>query len=501
MQIAHSFSRRPRIGLICVLLCLSFPVMLQAEEKGTAYYDFGVFAFEENDLTDAEQNFQKALAADPRNERYQYYLGKTYLKMKRHEEAQTLLSEILQKNGTLEGLKYDLAMTHFYLGQFSEAGSLLSIVIAENPADVLAIYHLGICHFKQERYQSALPYFASAAEKNPGIRPNCALYAGICHFRMGELEQASQEFTVAADHAQLEEVKQQARKWQRSVQDRIKAQRPYRLYGKIGGQYDDNVPLEPIDEDLYANEGDWGLVGFLGGRYRLVETKNSTFGLGYNHYQIAYREFSDFNMIAATPNLFTTYAWSPLFFALSYQPTYYWVGSDDYLLRHQVRPEITWQMTSRFSSRFAFTYFGNNHFANSGRSGRTLGVDAELRYGLEDEGTAVFGGFSCQDNDTTHPDYAYQQASARLGASVALPFRLLMTVGGRFDLKTYDNIDSIYAERRKDRKCAVDLTVYRDVYSDWLGAECTYGFTKNDSDIDRYDYRSHTVTLAAVMKF
>ncbi|MFZ5572068.1 MAG: surface lipoprotein assembly modifier [Thermodesulfobacteriota bacterium] len=501
MQFDYLTSKCNWFCLTALLLCLSPTAVPHAGEMGAAYYDFGVFAFEENDFSDAERNFQKALAADPRNVSYRYYLGKTYLKMKRYEKAEAILNEVFRENADLKGLKYDLAMANFHLGDLAEASFLLSIVVAENPADVLATYHLAVCQYKRKRYRDALEYFNRAAEKNPGIGPNCSLYAGICHYRLGELEQAVREFDAAAVHEKPEEIRQQARQWRNAVQADINAQRPYRLFCKLGGLYDDNVSLQPVDGDLATNEEDWGLIGFLSGSYRLLGDNRNGLGMGYRHYQIAYRELSDYNLISSAPHLFASVSWERLAFILSYQPTFFWVGSDEYLLRHHGRQEIAWTMTPRITSRFAFNYYGNNYLINSGRSGRTLGVEAELRYRFGNDAPAVFGGFSCEENDTTHPDYAYKLGEARLGASMPMPLGLLVTAGGRFARKRYEHVDSVYGDRREDDKYAIELTVGRNLYRDWLGAECSYYFTHNDSDIEPYDYRSNVIHLTVVANF
>ena len=72
-----------------IILCIiRFPANAEEEEEpGRAYFDFGVFAFEDGDYEGAEGNFKKAIIADPENPYYNHYMGKTYIKMKRFEEA------------------------------------------------------------------------------------------------------------------------------------------------------------------------------------------------------------------------------------------------------------------------------------------------------------------------------------------------------------------------------------------------------------------------------
>ena len=52
-------------------------------EGGRAYFDFGVFAYEDGDYGDAEANLKQALKFEPENPLYNHYLGKTYLPVSR----------------------------------------------------------------------------------------------------------------------------------------------------------------------------------------------------------------------------------------------------------------------------------------------------------------------------------------------------------------------------------------------------------------------------------
>ncbi len=502
MHLIHCFSPAFRICMTALLILFWLPAPLHAGEgKGAAFYDFGVFALEDNDFEGAEQHFKKAVAADPQNPLYQYYLGKTYLKTKRYEEAKKLFNLVIQQNGDLDGLKYDLALTHFHLEEWPQATFLFSIVAAEKPDNVLALYHLGLCNFKRERYKNALEYFQRAGEKNAGIKPNCALYAGLCHLKSGELQQAEKEFDFAAGHAGSKELEDMARKWKKAVQERIKADKPYRLYCRLGGQYDSNVPLEPVDQDLYSKEEDWALAGFLSGRYRLLQKSNMDFGLGYNHYQNFYKDFSQFNTIASTPNVFASYKIAPMTFSLNYLPTYYWIDGERYLRRHQVRPEIAWKMSPQLDSLLSFNYYHNRYLTNPGRSGHSLGGEAEIRYRFSATGAAIFCGLSYEDNFAEHGDYAYRQAGARLGGGLPLPFETALSVTGRVIFKQYKNMDSVYAKKRKDGKYSIDIILSRNLYSDWLAAECSYTYSKNSANIENYEYQSNVAALAAVIKF
>lgn len=91
------YGRSPAGLLFLLVFLVGLPAYgqetLDLQEEGRAYFDFGVFAFEEGDLKDAETNLKIALSLSPDNPYYHHYLGKTYLKMGRYPESMAYLKK------------------------------------------------------------------------------------------------------------------------------------------------------------------------------------------------------------------------------------------------------------------------------------------------------------------------------------------------------------------------------------------------------------------------
>ena len=161
------------------------------EEKGGAYYDFGVFAYEDGDYEDAETNLLMALRFNPDDPFCNHFLGKTYLKMERYQKAENCLNKAWKVNPDMSGLGYDLAFLNYKMSDYLRAAELFVEIATEDPPNVLAHYHAGISLYKLERFGKALNYFISAAEMSPSIKANGYYYAGICYWKMGEIEKAA----------------------------------------------------------------------------------------------------------------------------------------------------------------------------------------------------------------------------------------------------------------------------------------------------------------------
>jgi len=231
-------------------------------EEGRTYYDLGVFAYEDGDYGDAEKNFMKALKFNPVNPYYNRYLGKTYLKTERYQDAENYLNMAWNVNPNISGLKYDVAILNYKIARYSKAADLFSEIVKEDPSNVLAHYHAGINLYKQKRYEEAVDYFIGASEKSPSIKANGYYYAGICFKKMGKIEEAVEKLEYVRDHADSELLRENAKKWLKAIEVEKKAMKPYSIYLKIGYQYDDNVRVVPLDQDIYADEGDFVFVGY-----------------------------------------------------------------------------------------------------------------------------------------------------------------------------------------------------------------------------------------------
>ena len=88
------------------------------EDGGRAYYDFGVFAYEDGDYEDAEENLKKAFGINPDNPLYSHYLGKTYIKLERYDEAGSYLDRAWDLDPDMTGLRYDRAYLYYKMENY-----------------------------------------------------------------------------------------------------------------------------------------------------------------------------------------------------------------------------------------------------------------------------------------------------------------------------------------------------------------------------------------------
>ena len=487
--------------ILVVLFFLLFATGVQAQEGGQAYYDFGVFAFEDADYPGAEANFKKALTFSPDNPFYNHFLGKTYLKLERYPESLIYLEKAWELDSTLSGLKYDLAYLKYKMDNFSEAAVLFEELAKEDPANILAHYHAGISLYRQQKYRKALGYFMVASEKSPTIKTNGYYYAGACYQKIGDYEKAVEMFEYVRDHADKATLKENAIKWLEAMDKQKKAMKPYSVYMKLGVQYDDNVTLEPLDIDRAADENDWATVFYYSGKYNVINRQDVIFGAGFSQYQTWYDDLEEYDLTGSILDIYGKYNRYPFPFGFNYKPTYYWLDSNSYVMKHQLTPQVSWRVNQQFLARLSYSYFRNNYFQDNDRDGHTNEVFLDGFYTIGDKWMVLFGRVGYEDNTASHPDQYYERWKTRLGATVKLPWEFSLSLTGRYQNKRYDNEDSFFLVTRKDDKYSASISLSHNIVYEWLSAIAEYAYTKNDSNISDYEYERNVTTLSLSARF
>jgi tetratricopeptide (TPR) repeat protein len=487
-----SFRKQSRLLFIIFMILYSYFPAFAQEEKGRAYYDFGVFAYEDGDYEGAEKNLKKAVEMNPKQPFYNHYLGKTLIKTEQYPEALKYLNAALELAPDLSEVKYDLGFLNYRMSEYAKAAALLKDVVAAKPSDVLANYYTGISLYKLKNYKDAPDYLLRAAEKSPTLRANAYYHVGICYQKIGENEKSLESFTLARQHADSEELKENAERWIQAIRKQKSA--PYSLYLKVGRQYDDNVSLGQLDEEEHSDEADWLTVGYFSGRYNFVQRKTCQVGLGYSHYQTWYDDMNQYDMTGSIFTLYAKYRIRPFTFGFSYLPSFYWVDSDSYLKRHQFMPEIIWEVNEQTVTRLSYSYYDDDYPDDESRSGKSHELFLDIFYILPGNRASLYGGLGYEDNAADASEYAYAQIKSKLGFSLKMPWKLNLDMTGKYYHKEYDS----GGEKDADKYSGA-ISLSRPVFYEWLELTAEFDCTKNDSDIN--DYKRKTATMSVTARY
>ncbi len=273
------------------------------------------------------------------------------------------------------------------------------------------------------------------------------------------------------------------------------------LYLKIGARYDENVRLEAFDVDLFADDEDTAAVVYFSGRYRFIKRKQFEASAGYAHYQIVYRDISEYDVLGSIGQFNAKYKWRDFTFGLAYQPSYYQVDHQRFIMYHQIKPDVTWQVRKNLVARFNYSNTDNNNFQEDRRDGSTKALNLDFYYIISKKGHYLFSGIGHDRNDAAHNDYDWKRAHFKLGGSFNLPRKVQLVATGKWDDKSYENVDSFFAIARQDKKYFLSLSASRPLFYDWLSVILDYNYTLNDSNIADYEYDKHEMTLSLAARY
>ncbi len=473
-----------------------------AGEKGRAYYDFGVFAFEEGDYASAENNLKIALELAPDNPFYSHWLGKTYLQTERYAEAGQYLEKAWKIRPEISGLKFDMAYLKFKTGD-DAAASVLFVQTAEaEPENVLAHYYAGITLYRVQEYGKAADLLVRSAEMSPTLRANALYYAGICYQNTGDIRQAEEMFEYVKNDPDAGILRESAIQWLEILKQQEKNIRPYRVHLETGVRYDDNVQIEPDDTDLSdGDEDDWAFVMDFSGKYDILSGRNHKIGIGFSQYNTWHSDLDEYDISGSTGHLYTEYFLNPFTFRFSYWPSYYFAGSDSYLRQHCIEPEAVWHIGRQVAARLSYRYKDKDYFEDEDRNGHANEIFGDVIWSLFNRKGNFFGGIGYEDYSASGADEYYARWKSRAGGTLILPGDLTLGFSGEYQSKNYDSPDGFYGVEREDDRYILSLSLSRKLWYEWLGIMGEYTYTKNDSNIPVYEYTRNVSTFSLTLSY
>ena len=492
-------SNKLKALMVTAAVLVFFPVhaAVSVESRGSAFFDFGVFAYEDGDYSDAEANFQKALTYEPENAVYNQYLAKNYFKMERYEEAKRYLSAAWRIDPQAAGLKYDMGLLLFKMKEYVKAADMFAGVIKEEPENALANWYAGQSLYNEKDYGRAVIYFQTASDLSPSLKVNGARYIGVCRYRLEEYEEAVTVFEYVRDNAQEEAVRQEALQWLGIIARQERDRQAFKIEAELTVMNDSNV------ESLPDGKGDRGTNLYVNTSYNVVNQRDLRLGLRYTGFARRYDDTGrpyDLNMHLVT--LYCNGRVSDTVTAgLNIIPDYITMGEsggDKYADEMEYQPELTWQMSGQLRMKLSCSYINRDYFHTNDVNSATDDLDGDAVKGdvrIYDSlgmsrvlgGRLTYEGFSA-DNLKIE---SYNRLTTGVYFDTPLLYLMTFTVDVNYVRKNYYN-----AERREGLWSG-KAAVKRPVVYKWLQAGVSVWCMDNSCNDDAYDY-TKTMVMAGL---
>jgi tetratricopeptide (TPR) repeat protein len=348
------------LGLALPAATLPSPAFAQQEEADVLVAR-AILAYEEKRYQEALETLREALQADPRNVDALYYTGMVHVALGQSEQAIEALEKARALNPTDEAIQFQLGVVSFSLGRYEQAQPLLEAVFAKNPRLDGLGYYVGFMRYRNKNYQGALQAFRAGASADPNIQQLTKFYTGLALGILGLPERASSEIAEAMRLAPASALTGPAERMRESIST-ARGERPYRLQVRVGGFYDDNVPVIPNDTpdplvQILRNQihRSYGYLASFQGDYTVKPAKYFdvpperliplSLTAGYSFYTTQDTDFHRFSIMDHQGYVSANYSGQlgalPYGAALQYAYDFLTLGGDEFVARHTVSSAFT----------------------------------------------------------------------------------------------------------------------------------------------------------------
>jgi len=519
-----------RILSLCILgIALHQPVLAQAPNE---IYDFsmtkGVVEFGRGHYEQAVHLFEQARQARPNDVEAAEYLGQTLLRLKKYREAEALFQNLTQSTAVSAQSWLGLAISQTQLGKYHEALASLEQAQTLNPQNPLIYFYQGVVSHELKSFNQSSELFSRAMALSPDLTPTVRYYTGMSYYERGLIAQAQKELEAAIGSGGPES--ELARTARTILQNRTvvpKAAKAWDLSLSLSGQYDTNVVLLPLGvqppggETGISQKDDFRMTTYVRGEYRPIQTSLWVAGVAYGFYQSFHQKLSAFDIQDHAPSVFIQRQFGIITARLQYAFDYIRVDQDPFLLTHVLQPIITVaesnNLFTQLQIRYQYKNFQDDRFAgNSFRDGTNwmAGVTqyvyfsdgtGHIRFGYTFDTDRTGGGnpLAATPGVQSHADWAYK--AHRLSVGLNMPEFWTIRPAFAFDYYRldYDNPNSFSPDgtlKRRDGVMFVTASFSRRL-ADWLLISADYNYTRDQSNLQAFDYNRSIFSLTLTGRF
>jgi tetratricopeptide (TPR) repeat protein len=243
------------IGLFAFqALCAFASPTLTFAQQGEAEVSVaeGVIAYEQQQYAEALPFFLHAVELAPDNARAHYYVGLTYLALKKPSQAIEPLDKAHQLRPLDTNIQFQLGVAYFSTKAYTKAGPLLEKVYRQTPDRENLGYYVGVFRYQDKKYPEAVSAFEKNVSTDPNLQQLTRYYRGLALGVLGLTQEAASELEAAQKIQAVSPITAASIR----IRDELRASRRvtgakrFRAQVSLGGYYDDNVAINPNSESI-----------------------------------------------------------------------------------------------------------------------------------------------------------------------------------------------------------------------------------------------------------
>jgi len=446
----------------------------------------GVLLLGEGKYKQAIEQFQKVIAVCPQNAYSHYYIGKALMGIGEFNKAIDSFDKAIQLDPLISNAYLGKGICLYKLGRYNEALELLEQAIKLKPDYGEAFFYKGLIYFNQKNYVSCYQNLQKCIQLNPDFTSTCSYYIEVAKKHIAKSREAKKSLSEF-------DLKTIPKKWE--------------FFFTLGGEYDDNVILQPEKEPLpgaISRKEDFRSLSQLRIDYK-KHLEEGQFALASSFYHLAHHELSEYDLLGGSISIAYLMNGSKLNPSIEYGYDYYVVGGDQYLDKHSISPSLTiatgkninTQLYCLFEKTNFFPYpvdkeddrdslsgtFGSRIFIQ-GKNNRTVNIETAYKV-----------------NKADGSNWDYQ--SPMVSAQFKTPF-IFKNSNFSFLIMSewllFDHVNTLFNKTRNDTRIAISGTISFHLNKNW-DLIMTFTNIRNMSNLEAYDYKRNISSISVSSRF
>lgn len=492
---------RTRIGRVVaalpLLLALAGPAAASVESE--LAFHRGVVAYGEDQLDEAQRQFEIVVAADSEDTVAIHYLALIAQKRGDLAGALALYDRAVAIDPEDMDIVLDRGIALMDAGRLQEARAAFDQVIAAEPDRARAQLFAGIATYRSGDYEGAKPYFEKAGKLDPSLVDESRYYTGLADAFAGDLSAAEAAFNDTATQSPLSPQGESAQNLRQQIQASRKAERPWQLALTAGMEYDSN-PLIVSDDLVGIPGGDPDGRGVIrpSGAYTFRPAEKLSLRTGYDGYWSFHINETQVNLQTHNPFVSAGYNVGKARLGLRYDYSFTFIDTTDpFRSLHRVTPSVAfqeqdWGLTS------VYYQFSHQNFLRDLVDAHTFNRDGNRNLGginqfffLPEPFTYVRIGASGDHLNASGTEWSYTGADGVFGAGYDFDYQIGFSWQYHFTYRNFENASALsmppFSKEREDFRHILTMDVTKGIGEHWevsLGGSLTW----NNSNVAFYQY-------------
>lgn len=497
-----------------VVIC-SFFIGIPADCQ-TPLLENGIKLYKQEKYKEAVEILEKARKQDPTSSAAAFFLGLAYKQQSDFQNAATHFRDAVTLTPKIKEALFELIEVLTRLGEkehLAEARKWLELAktVTFSPAKVAFLE--GMILQKEGKYIKAIEFFEKAKSLDPSFSQSAELQIAISYMNARDLKKARERLRAVVTYNPESDLADFARRYQDSLEKQIAYDRPVHITALVSGGYDSNVVLKPSDNTVapdISGEASYFKTANVRLDYTpqvkspwIVNISDSFSGNWYNSQvkkthdlmsnslnAVAGYNFGQFSLNATANYLYTIRRnpdWETLAHIIGFGPL----------------ARMSWRRNHLFEF-FAGFFVKNYHDPPlvPEEDSDSVGKNVYLNWMWAFRKGSFFmlrSDISEEDTDGSNLD----NASYRFSANVTFPLiidSLRLQLGTNALIQDYSNTHSTFGIKRKDRIYQAGAGLSWNFYDNFTLLS-QYNFTRQESNIEIYEYDRHITTFGIEYRY